>query len=39
MGYKEKPLLVYWEMTRACDLACQHCRAEAMPEPVTEAVR
>ena len=31
MDYDEKPLLVYWEMTRACDLACQHCRAEAMP--------
>jgi radical SAM protein len=25
------PLLVYWEMTRACALACRHCRAEAMP--------
>jgi radical SAM protein len=21
---------VYWELTRACDLACRHCRAEAM---------
>jgi radical SAM protein len=26
------PLRVYWELTRACDLACQHCRAEAQPE-------
>ncbi len=26
------PLLVYWELTRACDLACQHCRAEAVPD-------
>jgi radical SAM protein len=25
------PLLIYWEMTRACDLACRHCRAEAIP--------
>lgn len=25
------PLLVYWEATRACDLACLHCRAEAIP--------
>lgn len=25
------PLLVYWEVTRACDLACRHCRAEAQP--------
>ena len=24
---------VYWEMTQACNLACRHCRAEAMPEP------
>jgi radical SAM protein len=22
-------LRVYWELTRACDLACRHCRAEA----------
>ncbi len=22
---------VYWELTRACDLACRHCRAEAIP--------
>src|SRR5688572_5969119 len=25
------PLRVYWELTRACDLACRHCRAEAQP--------
>jgi len=30
MVYSEKPFLVYWELTRACDLACRHCRAEAM---------
>ncbi len=23
--------MLYWEITRACDLACIHCRAEAMP--------
>jgi radical SAM protein len=23
------PQRIYWEMTRACDLACRHCRAEA----------
>lgn len=28
----QRPLLVYWELTRACELACRHCRAEAMPE-------
>jgi radical SAM protein len=28
--YAQAPLLVYWELTRACDLACRHCRAEAI---------
>jgi radical SAM protein len=27
------PRRVYWEVTRACDLACRHCRAEAECEP------
>ena len=27
------PRLVYWEMTRACSLACRHCRAEAVSTP------
>ena len=26
------PLVVIWEVTRACDLACVHCRASAIPE-------
>ncbi|MFQ5913698.1 MAG: TIGR04053 family radical SAM/SPASM domain-containing protein [Nitrospinota bacterium] len=30
--YGDAPRLVYWELTRACDLACKHCRAEAIPE-------
>ena len=25
--------LVAWEVTRSCNLACRHCRAEAHPEP------
>jgi MoaA/NifB/PqqE/SkfB family radical SAM enzyme len=25
-------MLVYWEMTQACGLACKHCRAQAMPK-------
>jgi MoaA/NifB/PqqE/SkfB family radical SAM enzyme len=25
------PLLVIWEITQACDLACAHCRASAVP--------
>jgi len=27
----DHPLRVYWEVTRACDLACRHCRATANP--------
>ena len=27
------PRLVAWETTRACNLACRHCRAEAIPTP------
>jgi radical SAM protein len=26
-SFDDAPLLVYWEMTRACDLSCRHCRA------------
>ncbi len=26
-----RPFIVIWEATRACDLACVHCRAEAQP--------
>jgi AdoMet-dependent heme synthase len=29
--FSRNPMLVYWEMTQACKLACKHCRAEAMP--------
>lgn len=29
--YDDAPLVVIWEMTRACALACKHCRAEAIP--------
>jgi len=28
--YAHNPVMIYWEMTRACDLACKHCRAEAL---------
>lgn len=31
--YSANPALVYWEMTRACSLACRHCRAEAVSTP------
>lgn len=29
--YAKTPINVYWETTRACALACRHCRAEAVP--------
>lgn len=32
MDVHNAPLLVYWEVTQACDLVCQHCRADAHPE-------
>ena len=31
MDFSRNPMLVYWEMTQACGLACKHCRAEAVP--------
>jgi radical SAM protein len=33
MNFDERPILVFWESTRACLLACRHCRAEAMEKP------
>lgn len=39
--FSESPLLVYWELTRACDLVCKHCRAESIkyrdPEELSAA--
>lgn len=29
-----RPILVFWETTRACELACRHCRASAIPHPL-----
>ena len=31
MNFDQSPLLVIWEVTQACDLACVHCRASAQP--------
>jgi radical SAM protein len=31
--YDKRPLLLFWEMTRACPLACAHCRAQAQCTP------
>jgi AdoMet-dependent heme synthase len=30
----EAPILVFWETTRACQLACRHCRASAIATPL-----
>lgn len=32
MDFDRDPFLVIWEVTQACDLVCEHCRAEAQPE-------
>lgn len=31
LAYAQSPVLVTWELTRACALQCRHCRAEAIP--------
>lgn len=31
--YAERPYIAIWEVTRACDLACVHCRASAESKP------
>lgn len=29
VNFEQRPMLVFWETTRACLLACRHCRASA----------
>jgi AdoMet-dependent heme synthase len=31
--FHRDPFIVFYELTRACDLACRHCRASAMRKP------
>ncbi len=31
--YSDRPYIAIWEVTRACDLACVHCRASAECKP------
>lgn len=31
MTYDDHPFIAIWEVTQACDLVCQHCRACAQP--------
>jgi radical SAM protein len=30
IDFNVKPILIFWETTKACDLACKHCRASAI---------
>ena len=32
VDFARRPMLVFWETTRACPLACRHCRASATPQ-------
>lgn len=32
MDFDKRPILVFWETTRACGLACRHCRACAVTQ-------
>ena len=34
MDFDRRPILVFWETTRACALACTHCRASAIAAPL-----
>lgn len=34
LNFQEKPVLVFWETTRACQLSCIHCRASAISDPL-----
>ncbi len=34
VDYGERPMLVFWETTRACAVACRHCRASALTQPL-----
>ena len=34
VDFDRTPFVAIWETTRACDLACKHCRAEAIPDPL-----
>jgi AdoMet-dependent heme synthase len=41
VDFSQRPMLVFWETTRACGLACRHCRAsatlQALPGELTAA--
>jgi radical SAM protein with 4Fe4S-binding SPASM domain len=31
IDFHRRPLVLVWELTQACELACKHCRADARP--------
>ncbi|MBI4302627.1 MAG: TIGR04053 family radical SAM/SPASM domain-containing protein [Chloroflexi bacterium] len=31
VDFDQAPFVIFWEVTRACALACRHCRAKAQP--------
>ena len=33
IDYDKNPFIVIWEVTRACELKCVHCRADAQLNP------
>lgn len=33
LDFSQRPILVFWEITKACLLACRHCRASAVADP------
>ena len=33
VDFSQRPMLVFWETTGACLLACRHCRASATTQP------
>ncbi len=35
-NYNKKPLLIFYETTKACDLQCRHCRASSISEPLPD---
>ncbi|MBI4339568.1 MAG: radical SAM protein [Chloroflexi bacterium] len=32
LNYRAAPVVAFWEITKACALACRHCRAQAQPK-------
>lgn len=34
LDFDKRPILVFWESTKACLLSCRHCRAEAIRDPL-----